>query len=80
MAEHAAVDVQWLGKKEPFLMTFGAPRVGDDRWASRVNDLIHYRVVNHRDPIVHYPGCKWYPWKKGGRCLKRDNEPYHSGK
>jgi len=76
LAEHAAVDASFQGYKEPFVITYGAPRVGDHRWASKVNTLTHYRVVNDRDIIVHYPFCKSNIWT--GKCQTTNNKPYHS--
>ncbi|KAF7627259.1 Lipase_3 domain-containing protein [Meloidogyne graminicola] len=40
------------------LITFGQPRTGDWVWAAAIDQLLpyyNYRVVNHRDVIVHLP-------------------------
>lgn len=40
------------------LYTYGAPRAGDANFVAGAKDLVHYRVVNHNDPVPSVPG-RW---------------------
>lgn len=43
-----AIDVQ--------LYTYGAPRAGDAAFVKAAESLVHFRVVNHHDPLPSMPG------------------------
>jgi pimeloyl-ACP methyl ester carboxylesterase len=38
------------------LYTYGAPRAGDTNFAKSAEPLVHYRMVNHNDPVPSVPG------------------------
>ncbi|MGE8176934.1 lipase family protein [Pseudomonas fluorescens] len=38
------------------LYTYGAPRAGDANFAKGAAPLVHYRMVNHNDPVPSVPG------------------------
>ncbi|WP_085641138.1 MULTISPECIES: lipase family protein [unclassified Pseudomonas] len=38
------------------LYTYGAPRAGDRRFVEAAGELVHYRMVNHNDPVPSVPG------------------------
>ena len=46
------------------LYTYGAPRAGDANFVASAKDLVHYRVVNHNDPVPSVPG-RWTDTKTG---------------
>lgn len=46
------------------LYTYGAPRAGDANFVAGAKDLVHYRVVNHNDPVPSVPG-RWTDTKPG---------------
>ncbi|EJM21298.1 putative lipase [Pseudomonas sp. GM21] len=46
------------------LYTYGAPRAGDANFAKGAADLVHYRMVNHNDPVPSVPGT-WMNTKAG---------------
>ncbi|MBB6156869.1 hypothetical protein HDC30_004112 [Pseudomonas sp. JAI115] len=38
------------------LYTYGAPRAADATFIKSASDLVHYRMVNHNDPVPSVPG------------------------
>ncbi|MHC8349100.1 lipase family protein [Pseudomonas sp. RT4P38] len=46
------------------LYTYGAPRAGDANFAKGAAPLVHYRMVNHNDPVPSVPGS-WMNTKAG---------------
>ncbi|WP_137807302.1 lipase family protein [Pseudomonas sp. G(2018)] len=38
------------------LYTYGAPRAGDANFVKGAEPLVHYRIVNHNDPVPSVPG------------------------
>ena len=54
-----AATLMETGIKVSGLYTFGAPRVGDEEFANRLNDELsdgaHWRVVNEEDLVPHLP-------------------------
>ncbi|WP_419709227.1 lipase family protein [Pseudomonas sp. NFX224] len=38
------------------LYTYGAPRAGDANFVKSAEPLVHYRMVNHNDPVPSVPG------------------------
>jgi pimeloyl-ACP methyl ester carboxylesterase len=38
------------------LYTYGAPRAGDTSFVKGAESLVHYRMVNHNDPVPSVPG------------------------
>jgi hypothetical protein len=38
------------------LYTYGAPRAGDSAFTKSAEALVHYRMVNHNDPVPSVPG------------------------
>ncbi|XP_052778411.1 lipase ZK262.3-like [Mya arenaria] len=56
------------------LYTFGMPRVGDKEFALRHDILLNnsWRVVHHRDPVVHLPTCSL------GYGCKIPDGPFHA--
>jgi pimeloyl-ACP methyl ester carboxylesterase len=65
IATLAACDLQYQTGICPNLITFGAPKIGNEAWAVSVSKRIkeQYRFVNKFDPvptlppIFHHPGC-----------------------
>lgn len=52
---------EMLRRREGFdyniqLYTYGAPRTGDATFARAAEPLVHYRMVNHNDPVPSVPG------------------------
>ncbi|MVV52163.1 lipase family protein [Pseudomonas sp. PB120] len=46
------------------LYTYGAPRAGDATFTKGAASLVHYRMVNHNDPVPSVPGT-WMNTKAG---------------
>ena len=46
------------------LYTYGAPRAGDSNFTKSAKQLVHYRMVNHNDPVPSVPGT-WMNTKAG---------------
>ena len=46
------------------IYTYGAPRAGDANFAKGAAPLVHYRMVNHNDPVPSVPGS-WMNTKAG---------------
>ncbi|RON11679.1 lipase family protein [Pseudomonas frederiksbergensis] len=46
------------------LYTYGAPRAGDASFIKGAASLVHYRIVNHNDPVPSVPGT-WMNTKAG---------------
>jgi hypothetical protein len=46
------------------LYTYGSPRAGDANFAKGAAALVHYRMVNHNDPVPSVPGT-WMNTKAG---------------
>lgn len=60
---------QMLRRQEEYraaiiLYTYGAPRAGDATFTKSADDLVHYRMVNHNDPVPSVPGT-WMNTKRG---------------
>ncbi|WP_440973758.1 lipase family protein [Pseudomonas koreensis] len=60
------------------LYTYGAPRAGDTVFTKAAAPLVHYRMVNHNDPVPSVPGS-WMNTKAGvygtGAALMFTNVP-----
>ncbi|MHA3735946.1 lipase family protein [Pseudomonas sp. Eth.TT006] len=60
------------------LYTYGAPRAGDTVFTQAAAPLVHYRMVNHNDPVPSVPGS-WMNTKAGvygtGAALMFTNVP-----
>ncbi|GFN33087.1 lipase family protein [Paenibacillus xylaniclasticus] len=57
LATLAAFDIAFNLEREPIVYTFGAPRVGDPRFARLYNKLVkqHWRIQNEYDIVPHLP-------------------------
>lgn len=59
IAVHAALDLVSINLKVDTLYTYGAPRVGDKKFAewfvdfSKIKSI--YRITHARDPVPHLP-------------------------
>src|SRR3546814_9891834 len=59
------------------LYTYGAPRAADSTFIKNAETLMHYRMVNHNDPVPSLPGS-WMNTKTevygAGMALMRSEE------
>jgi hypothetical protein len=64
------------------LYTYGAPRAGDTSFVKGAEPLVHYRMVNHNDPVPSVPGT-WMSTRPdamaGGVILTLANAPIGLG-
>lgn len=64
----AAEFLSKMGGAKPYVVTFGAPRVGTIMFARRVaKKTTHIRVTNNNDPVPHLPFWPVYIHPKGTR-------------
>ena len=57
MANLLAIDLKPIIQKEPILITYGCPRIGNKNFAIYTESLLpnNQRIVHYRDMVPHLP-------------------------